>query len=322
MLHDVEMKEQNRRAICLLDNSETDHAAKIFYNNYRKFPCLTTAVNYAYFLLDEHYSPRKFSFWGSFLRKKKVRRLLTFSRKQTMDDKSKYHVECLSGRCYFEDLHLKKAKRDFELALSMNPVSIEAMAMLAWISFLESDFKKALKYLDKLSERLELGDCFQDNLEILFENCPFIRFPYYQLRAIALYNAGSTNSAFELIDKICEDALSSKDALFPMTEMILVCLHLHRDRWLNLIAQRIKQDTAVYTYDEMNRVIFLLLRESKTHNELRILLRLLWRETSSYSKLNFTVRSLLLNKIQRTVQQVPLSYKECHFLKCPFHDES
>ena len=322
MVHDIEMKKQNQRAILLLDNGENEQAEKVFCNNYRKFPCLITSINYAYFLLDEHYSAKKLLFLGAFLRKKKIKHLLYSNENQTMDNKTKYHVECLKGRYDFEDFRLKKAKMHFEFALRINPASIEAVTLLAWISFLEHDPAESLAYLDKLSALLQLGDHFHDNLEILFENCPFIRFPYYQLRAITLYEAGLTNSAFDLIDAICESTLSSKDALFPMTEIMLVCLQLHRDYWLKPIVEKIKQDTSAYTDNEMNSVIFLLLRESKTREELKFLSRRLWRETSFYSKLFFTVRSLLLNKPRRAFQQVPLSYKDCQFLECPIHDRS
>ena len=54
MVHDIEMKKQNQRAILLLDNGENEQAEKVFCNNYRKFQCLITSINYAYFFLDEH----------------------------------------------------------------------------------------------------------------------------------------------------------------------------------------------------------------------------------------------------------------------------
>lgn len=319
MEDNTEMHNRNRNAILLMDAGKLEQAGKAFLNNYSEHPCLTSAVNYAIFLMDEHCSTAKQSIIFNFFRKRKVEHLLSMNRSMA-DDESSYHIECIRGHFYYNEFQLEKAKIHYQRALSLKPHSIEASAMMAWILFLTNSYEESLDFLDKLSVQLQLGDDFQDNVEILFENCSFVYFPYYQLRVITLYHMGSLESAINLLNQLCVKSLSPQDALLPATDLVMMCLHLHDHRHLYQIVNKIAANFHTYSDEEIDQTIFYLLKEAKAHGKMRNFIRLLWKKTTSCSKLLHFSQFLLMDKTYKVFRHVHAVQKECHFIGCPIHN--
>lgn len=321
MLSD-EMSEQNSRAISLLDSHEIEQAERIFCDNYHKFPCLMTAVNYAVFLLDEHFTSDKISWVKWFLRKFKARRLLARYAKQADTYKAVYHVECMLGRVAFERLNIKKARRHYQKAFDVRTDSTEAITMLAWTAFLQGDCAGSLTYLDKLSSVLQLGDDMEYNFDALHDNCPFLgRFPYYSLRVVVLDGAGLREQAIKLLDGLCENYVNADEPWFSVTTLAALCLKLHNYRWLEPLLDKMKSIECLYFDIDMNMTIYLMLKASIRRHELITLVKQLWHETSNLSKLKFCKDLLLRSKISMLTRMDIVHYNECQFIDCPKHDD-
>ena len=319
MENNTEMYNRNQNAILLMDARKIELADKAFLDNYSDYPCLISAVNYANYLMDEHCSTAKRSIISNSFRKRKIKQLLSMN-ENMMDAESIYHTECVRGHFYYNEFQLDKAKMHYERALHLEPNSIEASAMVAWILFLMNEYGESLVCLDKLSMLLQLGDDFRENMDILFDNCPFVLFPYYQIRVIALYHVGLSKSAYDLLDQLCANALSSNEALFPATDLVMMCLHLHHHRHLDQLVNKIAVDSYTYSDEEIDQTIFCLMKEVNSHGERRIFTRLLWRKTTYSSKLWHLLQFLLLGKTYKVFRQVHAVRKECHFIGCPTHN--
>lgn len=322
IMHSDEMIEQNSRAILMLDSREIEQAERIFCDNYLKFPCLTTAFNYAVFLLDEHFISDKTSRMKLFLRKAKARRLLSCYAKQVDTYKAVYHVECMFGRVAFKRLNIKKAREHYQKAFDVRADSTEAITMLAWTAFLQGDCASALTYLDKLSSVLQLGDDMEYNFDALNENCPFLGcFPYYSLRVVVLDGAGLKEQAIKLLDKFCESYIKEDEPWFSVTTLAALCLKLHNYRWLTPFLDKMKRIDCHYFDIDMNMTIYMMLKASIRRHELRTLVKQLWHETSTLSKLEFGKDLLFRSKIGMITLMSIVHYSECQFIDCPKHDD-
>lgn len=310
VMHSNERSEQNSRAILMLDSREIEPAERIFCENYRKFPCLMTAVNYAVFLLDEHFVAYKTPRAKLLMRKMKARRLLARYAKQVDNYKAAYHVECMLGRVAFERLNIKKARKHYQKAFDVRADSTEAITMLAWTAFLEGDFDDALTYLDKLSSVLQLGDDMEYNFDALHDNCPFLgRFPYYSLRVVVLDGAGLREQAIKLLDGLCENYVNADEPWFSVTTLAL---------------DKTKSTEFLYSDYQINMTIYLMLKASMRNNELIKLVRQLWHKTSMLSKFECgkeIILRLFRRKIRTVTQINRVHYKDCQFIDCPKHDD-
>lgn len=324
IMHSDEMSEQNSRAISLLDSHEIEQAERIFCDSYHKFPCLMTAVNYAVFLLDEHLTSDKISRVKWFLRKFKARRLLARYAKQADTYKAVYHVECMLGRVAFERLNIKKARRHYQKALDVRADSVEAITMIAWTAFLQGDCAGALTYLDKLSSVLQLGDDMECNIDALDENCPFLSFPYYTLRAAVLDGAGLKEPAIKLVNELCENYINVDEPSFFVTTLVALCLKLHNYRWLEPLLDKTKSTEFLYSDYQINMAIYLIFKASMRNHELIKLVGQLWHETSMLSKFECgkeIILRLFRRKISTITQINRVHYNECQFIDCPKHDD-
>lgn len=324
IMHIGEMSEQNSRAILMLDSREIEQAEQIFCDNYLKFPCLTTAFNYAVFLLDEHFISDKTSRMKLLLRKVKARRLLSRYAKQVDTYKAVYHVECMFGRVAFKRLNIKKAREHYQKAFDVRADSTEAITMLAWTAFLQGDCAYALTYLDKLSSVLQLGDDMEYNFDVLDDNCPFLSFPYYTLRAFVLDGAGLKEQAIKLVNELCENYVNVDEPRFPLETLAALCLRLHNYRWLEPLLDKTKSSEFLYSEDGINMTMYLMLKASMRNHELRKLVKQFWHETSVLSKLECGKEILLRlfrRKISTITQIMRVHYSECQFIDCPKHDD-
>lgn len=324
VMHSNEMSEQNSRAILMLDSREIEPAERIFCENYRKFPCLMTAVNYAVFLLDEHFIADETPRAKLLMRKMKARRLLARYAKQVDNYKAAYHVECMLGRVAFERLNIKKARTHYQKALDVRADSVEAITMLAWTAFLQGDCAGSLTYLDKLSSVLQLGDDMEYNIDALDDNCPFLSFPYYTLRVVVLDGIGLNEQAIKLLDELCENYVNVDEPRFLVTTLTALCLKLHNYRWLEPLLDKTKSTELLYSDYQINMALYLIFKASMRNHELRKLVKRLWHETSMLSKFECGIELLLRlfrRKISTITQINRVHYKDCQFIDCPKHDD-
>lgn len=315
-----DMNEQNRRAITMLDDMQTEQAGQVFRDNYRRHPCVLTAFNYAVFLLDEHFGPIGLHARGWHRRRLKGRWLLAKAAAQDMDESAAYHVACMRGRTAFGRLHIRRAERLYQAALDIRRDSVEALAMLAWIAFMRGDYGRALTHFDMMSEVLGLGDDMERNEDILYDNSPIQA--YYELRALARIGAASREHAIQLTDELCKECLSADEALFYPVSLTIICLGTHSYGWLGRIADCMERDDDCNFACEfnVNMAICMLIRARRKSPDAKRLRDLLRRKTSRRSKLDTVMTLLLRSRVRMLYNSVFVHYAECQFIGCPLHD--
>lgn len=321
------MQELNCLAIQKLDEDEVLLAAKLFENNYKLFPCALTAINYAAYLLDEHYH----SFDGlkthfNTFRRKRLAGKLLFSAmtNEKININTQYHLACLKGQREFQLHHYKQAKKWYQQAYQLKDNSMEAVTLLAWIAARYKQYDALLTYLEKMASLLKLGDDIEKNEEVIFECCPFRRFPYYLLQVMALYHVGKTTQANELLSILCDVVSSNQGLSFSPSDLMLVCLYLRQYDKLDKLSLSLKNPS--WNRDEgVNLLIMHLLLRCVNNSHLYRLIKELWISTSFYSKCKL-IFELLLHKtefhiVYRFLYGGYANPQECHFIGCPIHTD-
>lgn len=319
------MAKENSRAIQLLDANNPRLAGKVFKHNYKRFPSPTTAINYSNFLLDEHYiqSPsvlyESIKLFRSVHSKHILRKIKT---DQKTPQTIKYHLACVNGQAQIKTNHLQKAKVYYEEAYQVNSTSIEAIAMLAWISFLEKQYSLLQQYLGELADVLQLGTDIEKNLDIIFDKCPFVFFPYYQLQVVAYYGTNEKEKAGALLKKM--QTLSKDKKLFSANDIVLLSTYLGEFQDIGPFFEQYiylnngNQDELYYILYGLKSFLHCCDNISEYYFQIR-------RSTSVIGRIWFRLKICVFNESIRDIMcqnhRSHVSYKECHFIGCPVHNQ-
>lgn len=316
------IEKNNAYAIRMLDKGEVDLSRNLFLKNYRYQKTPMTMINLAVFLTDEHFMIHRNTVFDSIIANFRLchaRRILNRCKKShVLDSSAEYHLEYLLGSIEVSQRHYQHAIKHFEEEEKIKQTSIEAISMLAWLYTLQRNYTNAFAKLVKLARELTLGDDIEENLEVIDDKCPFIRFPYYQLIVYVLSYV-NPDEAKKVLDKMINTSFRSDELLFPEEELILLCLHLrHYSNMKNLLTYL--ESDPWKSSDCINAMYFMLkaIRDKSKiecdENDVAVY-------SSWISKFTYTIK--------RTGSKNDLDYilrkcffpvaRECHFLNCPIH---
>ena len=316
-----DLKKRNEYAIRMLDNREVKLARRLFIQNYRSQRTPMTIINLAAFWVDEHAIICQNAICRriqSQVRAYYAKKILIKGTKDILSDKqATYHLYCLMGRIGIIQRNFNNAILHYSKAKQIEPYSVEVLSMLAWLSVLQHDNSAAYSCLELLSQILKLGPDIATNLETIFEECPFIRFPFYQLLVYVLSSIDNDRAQM-----IFHRMIDQNEPLFPAEESVLLCLYLKNYSCLDSLMNAFLAEPT-NNEEKVNAIVFSLKDNQKCSPIVKPYIATFSQYSSVQSKVIYSLkRRKADNDLEYVLQTFfyPIS-KECHFIDCPIHDK-
>ena len=313
---------QNACAIKMLDAGETGAAKSLFYKNYRENKTPMTLINLACYLADEHNMIDKNLniFAIRYFRSIRAKRILNRCLKSfPLEANDYYHLMCLLGSIEVTQGHYDSAIVHYSNARNIKGESIEALSMLAWLLTLRHHYNDADTCLDKLANALKLGHDMEQNLNTIFEKCPFSRFPYYQL-VVHVRSYIRPNESNELLHQMTNTTEDDHELLFPAEELALFCLYLKNLKDFEKIMAYISPDIQKNN-DYYNAMLLLMKKINYKSFIIEHYKKIFKKHISKRYQYEYAVkRSKWGNDFDYLLStHFYPSYKECHYVNCPIH---
>jgi len=319
----------NTKAIYALDEGKVDLAKKIFYRNYRVGKSPMTMINLAGFLIDEHNNSHRNTLFASiafYIRICRAKRILeNCNRSFSLDNIAEYHADCLLGRIELYKHHYTKAEKYYLKALYIKEDSTEVLSMLSWISVLFSNHASTLYYLKKLSGALKLTNDIAKDANTIFEECPMLVFPFYQLLIYALSYKDS-NRAKDILKQLVEMIKADGESVIPTSDIILLCILLDCCSDIEYLMERFLNEPWEHKYTSVNAVLWALRSKNLQTSQIDYpnindYIRSLSKLSPFVSKLEYFWKRISYKddlKMMFKTQYI-ISFKSCHYLQCPIH---
>lgn len=247
---------------------------KIF-EEYRRKKLPAAIINKAYVYVNEHfYGYHKCHVLTDLLYRKNLlsaeKMLKNCLKAHSPDQEERFHIYCILGRINAEKYRHAQSIEYYEKASQIKNDSAEVLCMLSYEYILVHDYPKALMYMNMLSDVLHLGPDMAENLDIISDECPFPRFPYYQLYTY-ISSFIQPGKAAELSDRIISLTINTDEPLFPSEEIILLCLHQGKDyvKHLDLLFKQTADDPAAKNAYVMSAIYYMLTDIGKGDEKLR-----------------------------------------------------